>query len=401
MTQAPITSSVTTDINIFAMADEFVFIGAGITIGSEANSAMFSGQGGATFEIFGSVFSAALFAMGLTDLGNGAGYTVTIGASGSVVGIAQGILLDGAGNTVTNQGTLEGEGNGIDSMGAQFLLTNSGTITGHTGDAVLSSGAGGHIINYGLIQTLAADAASNGVDLSDSDTSMVVKLTNYGTISAAGGTAVRGDVDDVDKIWNFGTIDGGVLQGGGNDFLRNGGLINGSVDLGANNDLFRGSGGSVEGDIHGASGNDTILGGVSADSIFGDAGNDLLKGGGDDDKLTGGLGTDTLFGGAGNDSFAFNQIAESTADAHRDHIADFTIGEDVIDLSGIDAKVGVTGNQAFSFITGQFNAVKGELHAVNSGANSFVSGDVDGDGKADFSILVVGVHDLTASDFIL
>jgi len=32
--------------------------------------------------------------------------------------------------------------------------------------------------------------------------------------------------------------------------------------------------------------------------------------------------------------------------------------------------------------------------------DSKVLGDVDGDGTADFSILVVGVHDLGATDFV-
>jgi hypothetical protein len=55
----------------------------------------------------------------------------------------------------------------------------------------------------------------------------------------------------------------------------------------------------------------------------------------------------------------------------------------------------------FHFITGAFTGHKGELHSVNSGANSIMSGDVDGDKQADFSILVENVNNLDAGDFVL
>ncbi len=74
----------------------------------------------------------------------------------------------------------------------------------------------------------------------------------------------------------------------------------------------------------------------------------------------------------------------------------------MIDLSGIDAKSNVNGNQAFHFVAaGNFTHTIGDLIAVNSGANTIVSGDTNGNGAADFSILVVGATGLTAGDFIL
>ena len=85
----------------------------------------------------------------------------------------------------------------------------------------------------------------------------------------------------------------------------------------------------------------------------------------------------------------------------RDQIGDFVKGTDLIDVSGIDAEMSTGGNQAFHFISGAFTGAEGELRAVNSGANSIVSADVDGDKHADFSILVVGVNDLSGGDFAL
>ena len=156
---------------------------------------------------------------------------------------------------------------------------------------------------------------------------------------------------------------------------------------------------------------DKLIGGGSDDRLFGNNGADLLKGGGGADTLFGGAGADTLIGGtghdemdgqAGNDTFVFNSVSDSTADSHRDVIQHFAIGQDRIDLSAIDAETGVTGNQAFHFSDAPvFSGNKGELHAVRSGANTFVAGDVNGDGHADFSILVQGVIGLTVHDFIL
>ena len=196
---------------------------------------------------------------------------------------------------------------------------------------------------------------------------------------------------------------GNVWLADGNDTLHNSGHIAGDVDLGTGADLFKGWDGTVEGTIHGGAGNDSIGGGVSDDLIFGDNGNDVLKGNGGDDTLVGGAGRDFLTGGLGSDTFDFNSKTDSAAGAQRDHILDFTSSEDVIDVSTIDADSGSGGNQAFHFIgANAFTVgVAGDLRAVNSGANTIVSGDTNGDGNADFSILVEGVMGLTAGDFVL
>jgi serralysin len=87
---------------------------------------------------------------------------------------------------------------------------------------------------------------------------------------------------------------------------------------------------------------------------------------------------------------------EAPKGALRDEVLDFSGvgGElDKIDLSGIDAKKGVAGNQAFKFIGAQkFHHKVGELHIVKHGTYVTVEGDIDGNGKADFQI---DVHNLT------
>ena len=71
-----------------------------------------------------------------------------------------------------------------------------------------------------------------------------------------------------------------------------------------------------------------ITGGAASDTLVGRDQDDVLSGMGGDDVLVDGAGSDVMTGGAGADIFAM------TWDQQADVIADFTLGEDVIDLSG-------------------------------------------------------------------
>ena len=394
------------DVCYTATIDDFIYVAEGVTVGSTLNNALRSLSEHTILEILGNVNSFT--ALNTITLGNNTGsdgnFHINIGKSGSIFGQYTAIIIDDAENSIYNDGNIISiNTEAVKSFGDKFELSNNGTITSHLGDAVFSSGANSSIVNYGLIQSIGSNLLAYGVNLYYSGPGTAVTLTNFGTISAAGGIAVVGDTDGVDRITNFGTFNGDVEQQGGNDFFRNGGNVLGDIDLGTGMDLFKGWGGTVDGTIHGGGGNDTIYGGLSDDAIFGDAGADVLKGGSGDDTLIGGPGHDFLKGGPGSDTFGFKALADSAANAQRDRILDFHHGEDVIDISSIDAKAGVNGNQAFHFIgAADFSGTtKGDLHAVNSGANTLVEGDTNGDGTANFSILVIGVHGLTTGDFIL
>lgn len=131
----------------------------------------------------------------------------------------------------------------------------------------------------------------------------------------------------------------------------------------------------------------------------GNALNNHLVGGGDGDVLTGGLGADTLAGGAGADLFAVGE-GESGTGAAADRILDFATGEDMIDLAGIDADLGTAGDQAFSWIgNAAFSSVAGELRYAFDGVDTRIEGDVDGDGAADFEIVLAGPLNPVAGDF--
>ncbi|MFT3988268.1 M10 family metallopeptidase C-terminal domain-containing protein [Aestuariivirga sp.] len=144
---------------------------------------------------------------------------------------------------------------------------------------------------------------------------------------------------------------------------------------------------------------DTMVGSAARDQFYGMGGNDTLSGGGGNDVLAGGAGGDTLTGGAGCDVFLFQSLTDSTV-AASDTITDFKQGQDKIRLSAIDAITGGT-DDAFHLVTGAFTHHAGELHAIISGGQTFVEGDVNGDGVADFRITLTGALTMTAADFIL
>ena len=141
----------------------------------------------------------------------------------------------------------------------------------------------------------------------------------------------------------------------------------------------------------------------AANRLEGGTGKNKLVGFGGNDILDGDKGADILNGGAGADRFDYNALSDSgLTSATRDTIQGFQRGIDDIDLRTLDARTGVAGNQAFTFIgTQAFHHARGELHLVDTGANIRVEGDVNGDGRADFSILVLGVPSLAKGDFLL
>jgi len=136
--------------------------------------------------------------------------------------------------------------------------------------------------------------------------------------------------------------------------------------------------------------------------VFSGAGHDMLIGGSGDDRLYGGAGGDSLIGGGGNDVFGYVSAAHSTA-AVIDGIIDFTLG-DRIDLAAIDAVAGGE-DDAFAFIgAAAFTGAAGELRAALQSGNQWrVEADLDGDGTADFALLVYVTdgHPIGAGDFVL
>ena len=161
-----------------------------------------------------------------------------------------------------------------------------------------------------------------------------------------------------------------------------------------------GTGNALNNQIIGSIGIDTLYGGDGNDNIAGDDGNDTLSGDNGNDILMGGSGSDVLTGGSGNDIFRLTagDLTTSTGDT----ITDFLRGSDRIDLSQLDANKATSADNAFKFIdTQNFHKVAGELRYDIVGGDAYVYGDVNGDGVADFKLIVKGMSALSVSDFTL
>jgi Ca2+-binding RTX toxin-like protein len=181
------------------------------------------------------------------------------------------------------------------------------------------------------------------------------------------------------------------------DMLDTGVRINGT----AGSDIIN-ENATVPGQPRATQWDDAIYGLGGNDQLAGGGGDDRIDGGANNDLLWGGAGADELFGGTGADQFHYAALSDSPA-GDRDRIADFKRSEgDKINLSAIDASLTASGNQAFSFIgAAAFGGVAGQLRYQYSAGQTVVSGDVDGDGVADFAIALQGNIALIGTDFYL
>jgi Ca2+-binding RTX toxin-like protein len=271
-------------------------------------------------------------------------------------------------------------------------------------DTIVQAGAGDDMITGGGVghNTLIGGAGD--------DTYRVHSLYDTVIEEAGGGNDLVVAYVDYELPENVERLNlvGDGLHGKGN-------ALDNAISGSDGNDVISGLGGNdvikaVNGDdrVYGGTGDDTVYGGAGADTIFGGDGNDRIRGDDGDDSLVGGAGDDVLIGGAGADFFFGGAGADlfllGDGDvAKGETIFDFNRAEgDKISLQPIDANTLISGNQAFKFI-GQtaFSKTAGELRYDLTDGDAYVMGDVNGDGVADFTLLVKGVGAMQAGDFIL
>lgn len=294
-------------------------------------------------------------------LSGGAGNDRLIGGTGADT------MRGGAGNDIyvvddARDRVIEAANQGSDTVQAHISyrltahvenlqLMGAGAING-TGNALanlLIGNAGANVLNGGAGADTMRGGAGNDIYIVDDLGDRIIELANQGT------DMVRSTVSHrlTAHVENLQLIGTGALNGTGNDL------------------------------------DNVITGNAGANVLNGGAGNDRLLGGAGNDTLVGGAGKDALFGGAGRDVFVFGALTDSgmTA-ASRDTIFDFDgAAGDRIDLRGIDANTALAGDQAFTFVgTAAFSGRAGELRYQNTAGQTLVYGDVNGDGRADFSI---------------
>lgn len=367
--------------------------------------------------------------------------------------------------TLIGGANLNGVGNGEDNhivgnTGANTLYGNAGhdtlsggggvdTLFGGVGDDVLDGdigadsmvgGTGNDTYIVDSIGDIVVEAAGQGLDTVFSSVNHVLSanvenltLTGAGNRNGTGNTADNVLTGNSGNNALFGLEGNDTLVGGdGNDTLDGGALADSMVG-GAGDDIYivnhagdvvvelAGEGvdtvqsfinhalsanvenltliGTANRTGTGNADNNNLTGNSGSNALYGLAGDDVLSGGGGSDTLLGGLGNDTLIGGvgldsltggAGADAFVFSSAAEIEQGGLRDRITDFTSSIDKIDLSGFAQVLTFIGTGAFSSVAGQVRSVAGTLE-----------GDVDGNGTADFSLLLTNGAVVLAGDLIL
>lgn len=260
----------------------------------------------------------------------------------------------------------------------------TGGVAGHTW---MAGGAGNDTYNVRNERDIVVEAANGGTDTVVTSISYTLGANVENLRITAGGLTGTGNALDNTITGSTGAD---ILYGmGGHDVLKGG----------DGDDTLHGGEGNDK--LYGDAGQDRLDGGEGNDSLYGGAGNDVLIGGAGDDWLEGGAGADVLTGGAGKDIFMFRE-GDSVPGA-MDIITDFSRAQgDRIDLNMIDAKSGTATNDKFTFIgTADFHKVAGELNYKVVNGNAIVSGDMDGDGRADFVLQVNNTGSLLATDFVL
>ena len=341
----------------------------------------------------GSIISANAAAIYMdAGFGSNPGDPTQIVNTGLISGPALAVRSDRHSDHIDNDGIIQGdlrlgEGESLDGDTAfADLVNNSGTIYGNVllgagedkffgetgeifgevkgedGDDIIKSGLGDDFLNGGEGRDKLYGGAGNDTAVySDSSSGVRVNLNAH---RGWGGEALGDRLYDIENL--VGSAYDDVLIGDG---------VSNSLEGGAGGDTLDGEGGN--------------------DVLFGQSGDDTLIGGDGNDILNGGLDRDILWGGDGVDIFEFLDVIESGIGSSRDVIKDFEQGVDLLDL----ATVGAT-----SFSSGGFTNTAGEVtyKLIGGGTKTVIEYDHDGDGAADFQILMTnGGFTITADDFIL
>ncbi|MBO1022362.1 calcium-binding protein [Methylobacterium sp. SD274] len=344
---------------------------------------------------------------------------------------------------LTGMGAVDGTGNALDNSITGNIADNR--LDGGAGNDRLTGGAGNDVLQGGVGDDILQGGAGDDVYAVDGAGDQVIELAGEGN------DTVRSSVSYTvsDHVENLVLRDNGDLSGSGND------LDNRITGNDGDNRL---SGGAGDDTLVGRDGDDTLLGGTGADALIGGAGSDTyvidnagdraleqpgqgfdtvrssvshtmetnieklvlygsddltangnvgrnqIYGNAGDNAIYGDDGRDLLFGRDGADTFVFKAITDSdVAVSGRDIIKDFGFAEgDRIDLSGIDADFGQAGDQGFQFVgTDAFSGQAGELRTKFGGGNTLIQGDTNGDGAADFAVLLQGHQTLDNGSFVV
>ena len=256
--------------------------------------------------------------------------------------------------------------NGGDDNDILYGGADNDTLSGNDGNDLLNGGSGNDILRPG--NTVTGDTILGGAGIDTVDYSDQTGPVN---VSLLARTAIRGSATDgVHDVENaIGSQAGDEIRGtnGANTLEGHGG-----------NDLINGFGGA-----------DILDGGDGLDTLNGHDGADTLRGGGENDILNGGTGADMMFGGTGDDLYFVDNIGDTASEVGGSGIdrvissVDFTLADNVENLTLIGAALNGTGNAGNNFIRGTAanNTLEGgagddTLHG-EGGVDNLIGGDND------------------------
>lgn len=226
----------------------------------------------------------------------------------------------------------------------------------------------------------------------------------YGAATTRTGDSVYGFHSNAGSLYDFAHYQSGgshniapaftIYDSGGNDTLDCSGFtLSSTINL---------QGGSFS-SVGGQKNNIGIFTTSTIENAVGGSGGDTIVGNAVGNVITGGTGFDKMTGLGGADTFIFFKGDTRSTRSTADTITDFhhTDG-DIIDFTHRDANSVLAGDQAFTFIGNQaFHKVAGELHTIQEANDTWIEGDTNGNGKADFIIHLTGSIQLQSTDFHL
>ncbi|MFW2831025.1 hypothetical protein [Sphingomonas sp. ID0503] len=345
--------------------------------------------------------------------------------------------INGTGNSSANTITGNSAANTLSGgAGNDKLFGGDGndTLDGGTAGDVMTGGKGNDTYIVESTRDVVVEAKSGGTDTVKASVSYTLG-SNLENLTLTGTAKINGTGNSSANTITGNSAANTLSGGAGNDKLF-GGDGNDTLDGGTGADTMTGGKGNDTYSVEStrdvvveakSGGTDTVkasvsytlgsnlenltltgtakingTGNSSANTITGNSAANKLSGGAGNDTLFGGAGVDTLTGGSGNDRFVFKAGDTGSTASKADHITDFTMGADKIDLSAIDARSASASNDKFSWIgTRAFEGKAGQLHFEHVGKGTLISGDTDGDKLADFFIHLDTQVALTKTDFVL
>lgn len=260
-----------------------------------------------------------------------------------------------------------------------LLLGTSGNtiIYGQAGDDIIFDDGGNDLIDTG---------SGNDQVYSGGDSDVIMAGEGDDTVYAGLGNdlLLGGDGDDV------------LMAEGGNDVVF-GGAGKDFIAGGTGNDVLSGDQGNDR--LFGEQGRDALFGGDGDDQLFGLDDDDLLDGGQGNDLLDGGAGADVMTGGDGNDAYVIDNANDTITELASEGVdsvtafIDYTLGENLENLTLADTAINGTGNATDNKLSGNGN----NNRLVGNAGNDTLDGGAGADtligGFGNDTYVVDNVHD--------